>query len=205
MYNNNPDVIQQIQQLYWHLNSQYERISKLETDNEQLKNEMATLKENHVSRVDRIDYKFDQLKIERLEGTLNIGLSPNHGQGTIDDFSVNQQDLNVPPVKQQNSEFFRTIQEQVHEYLNEESFRDIESIENQYNKPLNNDYREYIVEDIRKQIDSRIEHYLSKTDLNNLTQEESERLKNMTISKVKEDIHNTCVEFVRHLPRKENE
>ncbi|MGJ9383423.1 spore germination protein GerPC [Salipaludibacillus sp. CF4.18] len=205
MYYNNPDVLQQIQQLYWHLNSQYERITKLEADNEQLKNEMATLKDNHVSRVERIDYKFDQLKIERLEGTLNIGLSPSHGQGSIDDFSVNQQDLNVPPVTQQNSEFYRTIQEQVQEYLNEESYRDLELIENQYNKPLNSNYRQYIIEDIKKQIDSRIHHYLSKTDLKSLSPEESERLKNMTISKVKEDIHNTCEEFVRHLPRRENE
>ena len=34
-----------------------------------------------------MEYKFDQLKVETLEGTLNIGLNPSDLQG-IEDFSV---------------------------------------------------------------------------------------------------------------------
>ena len=37
--------------------------------------------------IDRMEYKFDQLKVETLEGTLNIGLNPSDLQG-IEDFSV---------------------------------------------------------------------------------------------------------------------
>ena len=34
-----------------------------------------------------LEYKFDQLKVETLEGTLNIGLNPSDLQG-IEDFSI---------------------------------------------------------------------------------------------------------------------
>ena len=34
-----------------------------------------------------MEYKFDQLKVETLEGTLNIGLNPSDLQA-IEDFSV---------------------------------------------------------------------------------------------------------------------
>ena len=37
---------------------------------------MNSLKEAPSTKIDRIEYKFDQLKIETLEGTLNIGLNP---------------------------------------------------------------------------------------------------------------------------------
>ena len=37
--------------------------------------------------IERMEYKFDQLKVETLEGTLNIGLNPSDLQG-IEDFSV---------------------------------------------------------------------------------------------------------------------
>jgi spore germination protein PC len=201
----NIDIMQQFQQLYWYLNSQNERICQLETTIHQLQTEINSLKENQTSNIEKIEYKFDQLKVERLEGTLNIGITPHNGGGSIEDFSINQQGLHVPPVNQQDSEGFENIQRQIYEYLNGDCYHEFSSIEHQNNYSLDNQYRQHIIEDIRKQIDNRIRHYLSQINMNNLSQDDLERVNEMTINKVKEDIHKTYDEFLKHLPRKENE
>ena len=37
---------------------------------------VSDLKKRPSVKVERMEYKFDQLKVETLEGTLNIGLNP---------------------------------------------------------------------------------------------------------------------------------
>ena len=199
----NTDMMQQIQQLYWYLNAQQEKISQLEAKIQHLEKDLNTLRENETSKIERIEYKFDQLKVERLEGTLNIGITPNNDGSSIEDFSVNQHGLNVPP-PQQDSELFGQIREHIHQYLNGD-LQDFVSIENQNNYPVDHHYRQHIIEDIRKQIDNRIDYYLNQVDVNNLNQADLRRIHEMTINKVKEDIRNTYEGFIRHLPRKENE
>jgi hypothetical protein len=55
-----------------------------------LETELATVKEQKGVRIDRIEYSFDQLKVERLDGTLNIGVTPG-GLKSIEDFAINGQ------------------------------------------------------------------------------------------------------------------
>ncbi|WP_280771968.1 spore germination protein GerPC [Salipaludibacillus daqingensis] len=203
---NHSNMMQHFHQIYGHLNTQHERVSQLEETIHQLQNEINRLKEKQTSNIEKIEYKFDQLKVEKLEGTLNIGITPNNGgESSVEDFSVNQHDLNIPRNQQQESAFFEEIQEQIHEYLNEECYRDIRFIENQNNYQIDNHYRQYIMEDIRKQVDNRVRYYLSQLDLNNLKQEELVKMKEMAIRKIKEDVHKTYEEFLKQLPRKENE
>ncbi|WP_416148231.1 spore germination protein GerPC [Salipaludibacillus sp. HK11] len=204
---NNPNMAQHIQQLYGHLNAQNEKIGKLEANIQQLQNQINSLKEEkQTSTIEKIEYKFDQLKVEKLEGTLNIGITPNNGSGSsIEDFAVNNQGLNSPQSNQQNSQVFEGIQERVHEYLNEECYQDIAYIEQQNNYQIDNQYRQYIIEDIRKQVDNRIRHYLSQINLNGLNSDDLLKTQEMATRKMKEDIHKTYEEFIRQLPRKENE
>lgn len=205
---NNANMMQHFQQIYGHLNSQHEKVSQLEERIQQLQNQINNLKENQTtSNIEKIEYKFDQLKVERLEGTLNIGITPNNNGGgsPIEDFSINQHDLNVPPNNQGESKFFEDIREEIHKYLDEDCYKDIEFIEKQNNYQIDNNYRQYIIEDIRKQVDNRVRHYLSQMNLNKLNQNDLERTKEIAINKMKEDIHKTYDEFVKQLPRKENQ
>ena len=41
-----------------------------------LSKEIDALKDKPPINVERLEYKFDQLKIEKLDGTLNIGINP---------------------------------------------------------------------------------------------------------------------------------
>lgn len=54
-----------------------------------IQTELNRMKENPGTRIDRVEYKFDQLKIERLEGTLNIGLNPAE-QEQVENFQIGQ-------------------------------------------------------------------------------------------------------------------
>jgi spore germination protein PC len=205
LYYNNLDTYQNLQQFYHYLNVQQEKINHLERAIEQLQNEVNKLKKDKTSNIEKIEYKFDQLKVERLEGTLNIGITPQNGESSIEDFTVKQNELNVPNAnQQQQQQIYETIQQRVHDYLSSECYQDIVTIENQHNHQLDHQYRQYIIDDIRRQIDQRIQYYISQLNVNNLNKEQLAEVKEMTTNKVKEDIHKTYVEFIKNLPRKEN-
>ncbi|MEK4027960.1 spore germination protein GerPC [Pseudobacillus sp. FSL P4-0506] len=202
MYFNYSHMIHSLQQMQQWVNAQQQRITQLEANVQQLQQEVQSLKKNQSSNIERVEYKFDQLKVERLEGTLNIGITPHAGEGSIEDFSVEQNDLMVPPMNpQQRLLLFGNIQRQVHEYLNGDCYSVLNTIEQQKNQPLNSDYRQYIIDDIKKQIDSRIHYYLNQINMSNIGEEQLAEIEGRTVNKVKEDIHKTYDEFITQLPK----
>ncbi|MFN7251058.1 MAG: spore germination protein GerPC [Anaerobacillus sp.] len=201
----NYDMTTTIQHLYQCLEAQQKRIDYLEMKIEELHGRLETMKQENGGKVERIEYKFDQLKVERLEGTLNIGITPTGGiePTSIEDFTVKRNSVDVPsPSNQQNPFLFENIKREIHDYLNRECYEVMSSIEKQYNQQLDGPYRDFIIDDVRKQIDSRIHYYLRgmnivETDENTLRSAEE-----TTINKVKEDINKTIDQFIRHLPQK---
>ncbi|MCL7748452.1 spore germination protein GerPC [Halalkalibacter alkaliphilus] len=202
MYYDYSSLIQNLQQMYGYLQTQQQRINQLELQIQELQSEMNTLKQNQTSNIEKIEYKFDQLKVERLEGTLNIGITPQNGENSIEDFAVHQGEFNVPPAPQ-HPPIFKNVQQRVHEYLNKSCYQDIDTIEKRLKYQLNNEYRQFIIEDIRKQIDQRIQHYLNQMKPHNLNQEQLAEIEELTFNKVKDDICRTYEEFVGNLPREE--
>lgn len=205
MYYNQTDLAQNLQHIYNYLNSQQERINHLEATVQHLQNEMNSIKQNPASNIEKIEYKFDQLKVERLEGTLNIGITPQNGENAIEDFAVTQHEMNVPAPPSHPSTLFENVKRHIHQYLNGECYQVFHSIEQQNNYYLDNHYRQYIIEDIRAQIDNRIQYYISQINQNPNNQDlgNPEQLETVTLNKVKEDIHKTYDEFIKHLPEKE--
>ncbi|WP_052487711.1 spore germination protein GerPC [Gordoniibacillus kamchatkensis] len=82
-----------------YLQWQTERITELQRTVASLQIELAALKEQKGVRIDRIEYSFDQLKVERLDGTLNIGITPG-GLKSIEEFAVNGQSTTIGGEKQ---------------------------------------------------------------------------------------------------------
>lgn len=76
-----------IQQLYGCINQQQKAIAQLKSDIQDLSAEVKRLGEKPPMTVERLEYKFDQLKVETLEGTLNIGLSPS-SLDAVDELSI---------------------------------------------------------------------------------------------------------------------
>jgi spore germination protein PC len=80
--------VAQVQQTLRH---QQEQIAHLQQRIEMLMSQVKAADAKPTYHIDRIEYKFDQLKIERLDGTLNIGIQPSgDGEGDIDQFIVQQ-------------------------------------------------------------------------------------------------------------------
>ncbi|MBN3585448.1 spore gernimation protein GerPC, partial [Algoriphagus aestuarii] len=76
-----------LQQITQQLERQESLIKQLQKKQRALEKELTEVKEKPVLHIDRIEYQFDQLKIDRLEGTLNIGLNPKDLQD-MDEFAI---------------------------------------------------------------------------------------------------------------------
>lgn len=104
-----------------------------------------------------MEYKFDQLKVENLNGTLNIGLNPFSAKGQqIEDFQVDTETLKVNPETETNPDFYQGILQEMHRYLDEEAYNRILHFEQEERTPLDEMYRQMMVDDIKKQMEHRL-------------------------------------------------
>ena len=97
-----------------------------------------------------MEYKFDQLKVENLNGTLNIGLNPfSTKEQQIEDFQVDTETLKVNPETDTNPDFYQGILQEMHRYLDEEAYNRILHFEQEERTPLDEMYRQMMVDDIK--------------------------------------------------------
>ncbi|MED4403138.1 spore germination protein GerPC [Metabacillus fastidiosus] len=187
-YNN---YFQQIQ-------AQNNKITELEKTIQLLQSEMRKLKDNSATKIEKIEYKFDQLKIERLEGTLNIGLNPTD-PNQVENFDVAQNGVNIHGMqKELREQLGAQVSEELHQFLNGECLSLIGNIEEKFNYRLDEPHRRHIIEDIRKQIDSRIHYYVNGI---HLTENDSlDDHKKAIVTNVKKDVENSITHFLNHLP-----
>lgn len=199
----NHEWIQYVQQLQSYLQAQNIRMDEMNRMIQQLIGEVTELKQTGSSPpVIRNEYKFDLLKVEKLEGTLNIGISPSGKDSTIEEFAVDQA-VDAPEMQQQ-PEMDQRIQQQIHQYLDHDAYQTLKHIEQENKYPLDEPYRKFIVEDVKKQIHPRIQHYMKKVSLDGSDSERMEQVEKAIVQKVKKDIDRTFEAFIKNLPRKEN-
>ncbi|WP_010283443.1 spore germination protein GerPC [Bacillus timonensis] len=196
-----------IQNLYQYIQQQNVRINQLEQSLQQLQTEIGELKKQPSTHIEKVEYKFDQLKVETLEGTLNIGLNPLNGE-PIEDFSVAQGKMNIPDIRHVHKELLGEIQDNIDEYLSNEGPVLIEGIANQERTDIEEGHSGFIIEDIQKQIPDRIVHYLGQYhgELQNPSRE-AEVYQNI-INHIKNDIKNSVTGYIQNLPKntkRENE
>lgn len=178
---------------------------ELKTIKEELKSlqeKVNNLREPQTTNIERIEYKFDQLKIETLEGTLNIGLTP---QGmadpeTIENFSVNQNVSGSTPILQKYPEIYPRLKEDIQQFLAMDCQGFIDECALKYNMNLNGPHRTFIIQDIERQLNERLHFYLNKTTNTNLRESSQEEILNYVLSEVKKDIMNAIDAFIKHMP-----
>jgi spore germination protein PC len=188
-----------LQQLYTHLNWQSQKMNQLEKMIEQLQSEMTSLKQQRPTNIEKIEYNFDQLKVEKLEGILNIGLSPN-GSKSIEDFAVNHQAAQDLSVQSRHDELFQPILHRVHQYLDTEIPNKIKLLEEKYDCMLDETYRRFIIQDVKKQLDQRIRHYLHQMD-EEVTTHDTAFIQQTIIKKMEHDIGIAIEEYIKNLPQ----
>ncbi|TVY09537.1 spore germination protein GerPC [Paenibacillus cremeus] len=186
-------------QLNEYLQWQTERIRLLEARVNALTVEVEELKAQRAIKIDKIEYKFDQLKVEKLDGTLNIGLSPaGLGDQSLDDLSVGG--ASVIKTNTARSESFARIQAAVYSYLDQQCPMELQQFEYQYQLQLGDSFGRLMIEDLRRQTGDRIQHYLTHTiDPNQLelTPEQEQDI----IMRVQRDIRTGMETYVKNKKR----
>lgn len=189
---------QQIQQLNDYIQYQNQQIQQLNEKMDGLMKELNALKgKNPEPPVVRNEYRFDLLKVEKLEGTLNIGINPNakDSDSSVDEYSVGQSVSTPSSDEMSSSPTYEGIQSQVDDYFSSDAYRALEYYEQMYQNPLDEPYRKFIIEDVKKQIDKRIQYYMAKMG--------SDRNHNAIFDEVKRDIERTFEAFIKNLPRRD--
>ena len=191
-----------IRQLYDQMYLQHQELSELRSLVTQLSAEVKQLKEKPSVTVERLEYKFDQLKVETLEGTLNIGLNPTDLNAI--------EDLAVPPkphsknIQMENPSFREGLSERLLHYVNHELEKVIRDTEMQTGVVLEPSHINLIQEDISKQLPARTEHYFHYFRSNNdgIAEDELEEKLYKTIT---EDINQAVHAFITQMPHQRKE
>ncbi|MEW9700212.1 spore germination protein GerPC [Paenibacillus sp. SI8] len=193
-----------LQQLHGYLHYQSNQIKELQGMMQQLLQEMNSLKQKCAQPATiRNEYKFDLLKVEKLSGTLNIGIKPNGTDSSIEEFAV-EQSTNVASIENESPELFDDIQRHISEYFNDEAFQTLKNCEKNNHYNLDDPYRKFIVEDVKKQIDGRIQYYLNQVKKEATEREDDQFVQSIT-DKIKRDIEQTFDSFIRSLPKERNQ
>lgn len=193
------DFYDYIRKLHLFIESQEKRIRRLETLLEESINDIKDLKRRPPITVDRIEYKFDQLKVEKLDGTLNIGLNPTDMQG-IEDFAVGNQSPKTPMQPAEQMRSVMEIEDEIIHFVDSDTEKIITSSGANLNKNVDTSFYAFIKDDIKKQLPGRIEFYLNKIPLENRLPENEEVNKQNVIQQLKTDIEKGIEAFVRNLP-----
>ncbi|MFX3622458.1 MAG: spore germination protein GerPC [Ectobacillus sp.] len=190
-----------IQQLQHTIQCQQQKLEELEAAIKSLTAELDELKRNPPPSIGKVEYKFDQLKVENLNGTLNIGLSPFSGKGTvIEDFDVDTETLKVNPDVQVNPDFYQDIIQEMSRYLNEEAYGKIMQMEQQHRTQLDDTYRQMMIDDIKKQMEHRLPYYMSQVQPYPEITSDPFRMKEYIIQTMKHDIDKAFLAFIQHMP-----
>lgn len=195
------EIYQYLEKIHTIIEHQNKQIEKLEQEVQKLKSEIHIIKDQRP--VGKIVYKFDQLKVERLEGTLNIGVTPNTS-GSIEEFSVEgnvQEDITIP-VENNNTGLMQKIKKNLEHYLDNGAKAEIRELEKKHNYPLDSTYQQLIIDDIKKQLDKQIQIYLNSEDVNS---EKLIEVENNVVNKIEKDINKAIEAFILHLPKREND
>jgi spore germination protein PC len=175
------------------LEDQNDRIKELEHQIKKLKRQVNVLADEPKT----VEYKFDQLKVEKLEGTLHIGIGHSaESKDLIEQFNIGQNTVQMPGQMKRSvieNPNYREMIKAMDEFFIKEAPVYLQSLETKINVPLDESYRVFILEDVQRQVPGRIKHYLTKYE------PKDERGRKEILQKTKEDIYRGIETFIVHL------
>ncbi|WP_091188886.1 spore germination protein GerPC [Paenibacillus catalpae] len=148
------------------LKAQQTQIYSLEQQLAILCEQLKQIESKPTYHIEKLEYHFDQLKVEKLEGTLNIGMTPPgmpNGDGDIEQLSVPPKTNTYPAAASSftpPSEPYADVRAEVDRYLNLRGMQNLVALETEYGVELDPYHRRMVLEDIRKQLPSRIHFYM---------------------------------------------
>jgi spore germination protein PC len=202
-----------IQQMHMQLQEQAKRIQDLEGSLKSLQAEVQVWKGKKQIHIDKIEYKFDQLKVEKLDGTLNIGFTP----GAIDQLAVNGQSDSIQddstganhdtddseepyptlPILGMREEMGKELQG----YVEEQVPKQVDQLQKQNGLLLDDWHQKMITEDLKKQVDDRMNFYLQQMG-QGATVDQLSSIKDSVLFRTKNDIRTAIAQYFDKIPKK---
>ncbi|ASA21777.1 spore germination protein GerPC [Paenibacillus donghaensis] len=148
-----------IQQFFYALRAQTEKLQQVELLLREMRQDIDSLKQNSAVSSGPVNYHFEQLKIEKLEGTLNIGMTPGDGN-PLEHATVNGQ-----PVYQQedpNERLVQQIQPRVISYLQQEVPQQFSRLGTEQAVAATPQHIQLVIQDLERQMAPRIREYLGQ-------------------------------------------
>lgn len=191
-----PDFYTYTVEMKKYLEKQDRRIMILEKEIAALKDRIRNQGAQRAVTVEKIEYKFDQLKIEKLDGTLNIGVNPSD----IDDLikQTNSEQHNNPLSSAERDMVTNQISAEITGFIERELSEIIAQQESHMGISFEGQYNQFIKEDLYKQLPERIEYYL----VNNPYVKELERgndYASKIIEQIKTDISQAVGVFLQNI------
>lgn len=176
-----------IYDLHHHITKQEKLIEALEKRMHKLEKDFQ---EKNTNTIEKIEYNFDQLKIEHLDGTLHIGLSPND-LANIEDFNVHQNQLQKkePPLKQK-------LITELSSYIHEKGPALIGDFSATYNHPIDEEFQLMMIQDIEKQLPGRISLYEQEA-LKDSAITNDQQAKRYISDQIKNEIHQSLLNYIQ--------
>ncbi|ULO10082.1 hypothetical protein H1230_15700 [Paenibacillus sp. 19GGS1-52] len=184
-----------VQQVFNELRTQAQKLQQLEKQLEELQKDVETLKNNKSAAIGPINYHFEQLKIEKLEGTLNIGITPNEGNH-LDEAVVNGQTIGSQSQDTEKQALSEKIRPELAAYLQNEVPEQFVRRAKERKANINPQYIQMVTQDLEQQMDGRIEEYLSQLPVVQENRDNIEEVCASIVSQIKRDI-DTAVQ--RHM------
>ncbi|WP_019240420.1 MULTISPECIES: spore germination protein GerPC [Bacillus] len=180
-----------------YLENQERRIAALEAELIAINNKLKEFEAKAPVNIEKIEYKFDQLKIEKLDGTLNIGLNPAEVQ-ELGDFTVSDQPYPIPFTTQTRTKLSKEISEDVIKFIDQNLADIISRVESEMGVKFEGQYDEFIKEDLYKQLHNRIQYYFKQFPYNE-SLERHDAYKERIAEQIKTDIEQAIRSFLSNL------
>ncbi|HTG71686.1 MAG TPA: spore germination protein GerPC [Candidatus Udaeobacter sp.] len=153
------------------LNEQQEQLQALEAKVAALSEQVKKLEARPTYNIESIEYHFDQLKVEKLDGTLNIGMAAPSTDGESFPGSIDQLEVTSPqvfpsagPSIPPPSETYNAVYGEMNRYLDDAAPQRLLAFEHDFGIPLDPYHRRIIIEDVRRQLPNRIHYYMKQPD-----------------------------------------
>lgn len=180
-------------QMQRYLETQDNRIKMLENELALMKTKLAELQNKPAVNVEKIEYKFDQLKVETLEGTLNIGLNPSD-LSNIEELAINSANPPLQPyVFPNRQQFVEDISASIAAEMDEL----IQDTAQQQRENLDPSFHQLIKSDIEKQLSQRVSLYLDQTSQTERSPHLLEQVKEKISERIKSDITQSIRNFIQ--------
>ncbi|WP_156288832.1 spore germination protein GerPC [Oceanobacillus salinisoli] len=184
------DWSQYLYELQQQIQHQDARIRSLEEQIQRLVNDQQ---QKNGTVIEKVEYKFDQLKIETLSGSLQIGLSPEELKN-MEDLALGQASQlsptnNLPSFEQQ-------LTSQLQNWLQGSGPSMISDLAKNYNRTIDDSHQSLMLHDIQKQFPNRIKYYKEQAMKNNTALNEQE-LADFIFNKIKDEVRHSLTNYMK--------